>query len=313
MSARQLLSQMGIMGLDNMCVEKLEELDPEEQQKLLNEFSEVNSTGSIRTPSKWIFSHARTILATKAKNGQGVPRTSTFTSSGETSPLPELPDVMVDAECSAKLEELEPDDRTQLINLFIDENAKEEVRNPSSWLFARARTTIVEKLGKGKSKGKGSNALAAVGGKHGAGNSLQLLRHTYGVDDQAMDKIAELEYRDQMSLIAAFQQTAMYETINDPSKWLFAKARTILSKGVSHALGGKGMPSMSYGWQGKGGGKGTKPFKGGNSGSGQMLQIAELPGVQLDAQCLEKLQELDHSEQMALIEEFQTTDRKSVV
>lgn len=225
-----MLAEYGIKGVDSAAVQKMEELGPDEQAALLSDFMEANATEKIQNASKWLYAKARSLLVSLRKAGLGSGALAVVVpENGEE--IPELPGVMLDEECIKKMDELEPQEREDVI---ADFQAEQEIRNPSSWLFSKSRARIVKRV-------TGGRALTAYGspgssGRPSKGDDLVLTDEPLkelaemGVDDQAVSKLKELGAQDLQGLLLQFFQLYGSNQINDPSKWLYSKARTIAAR-----------------------------------------------------------------------------------
>jgi len=66
--------------------------------------------------------------------------------SAPTGTVPELPGVTLDRHALDKLAELQPDERENLCKEFIVYNAHKGIRNPSGWIFGKARTKVLQRM-----------------------------------------------------------------------------------------------------------------------------------------------------------------------
>eukprot|EP00927_Polykrikos_kofoidii_P049262 TRINITY_DN43347_c0_g1_i1.p1 TRINITY_DN43347_c0_g1~~TRINITY_DN43347_c0_g1_i1.p1 ORF type:complete len:540 (+),score=73.04 TRINITY_DN43347_c0_g1_i1:41-1621(+) len=375
---RSLLEQSGIFGVDEAAIEKIEELSMEEFLTLLTEFIQAHNASPITSPSKWFFAKARTCLAQRAEARKSLQAATVK----QLSEIPELPGFLLDEDCVRKISELEADERSELLQEFTKETQETVIRNPSSWLFSKARTRIVQRVsGRGGATPRAltnvqplalplssqlSTQLAArlspqlpvelpvqlpaqphaqlppelafllaagISSEQSVQNTQQtalsgleilaslgintssLMGLTLpssltlpapspslltpltsevsdldkltlmGVDAQAIEKLKELNQKDLTSLIQQFIQMYEQGQVNDPSKWLYAKARTILAQQAQ--------------------GRRLQRQASGKLGAGPAGMISELGGVAVDADTLAKLEELTESEKRDLFAEFQ--------
>lgn len=283
----------GVTGLDEACLRKLQELAPRQRREVLDEFLGAKASTEIQSPSKWLYSHARTRLshggarlhATRHVPGQAPPGTVR---------LPELPDVEVDATCLEKLSELDSLDRAQVIAQFVQDRGTGGIRNPSGWLYSHARSLLVDKQGKSKGKGKGeAKGLDTARSSFSAPQALEILVNQYQVDERAVGKFQELSRFDQVDILQKFLEASVFG-IKDPSRWIFAKARTRLTQRAAT----RGM---------------TQPAKVSSTVYVEHAEIPELPGVSLDRSAIDKLGELGEADRKALLEEFTEEHRKSEI
>lgn len=324
--------------LDNECIEKLGELEPHELLSIVTKFNEQSMVTAIQNPSSWLYSKARTLAATRSK---GLVDAHAIAAYDDNSAMLELQYAGIDEKALEKLKELCPEDRAVVVTEFQSKSA--EIQNPSSWLFSSARTRLSERAmqmsGKGKgAKGSGKGGFLPALGDLGAPSfrappaSPQAARRAaapapvrnfgapqrgvqqpagvqtadlaqYGVDQLAQDKLGELDPQNQQKLLAQFNQLYQSGQINDPSKWLFAKARTMLSqlggKGGGGGVGGPPRPSMHQ--------AAHSPAQGFGQRMKSEPNLSDL-GVTLDAQCQQKLDELTPEEKNALLQEFATAN-----
>mmetsp|Transcript_31481 Transcript_31481/g.61815 ORF Transcript_31481/g.61815 Transcript_31481/m.61815 type:complete len:516 (+) Transcript_31481:35-1582(+) len=308
-----MLDDYGITGVDDAAVLKLEELNHDDLIGLLTEFQNVSQSGSINSPSKWLFAKARSIKVQERKNGIMTPPPRVLLANGQE--IPELPGVLLDAECIEKMGELEEEEREQIIEEFQRESASTEIRNPSSWLFSKSRARIVIRVtggrpapkshGLGQSLGQGHLALPHPrpsqnqawsqprSQSHSASNIFQIgdpykELSEIGVDDLAIGKLKDLSAMDLQQLLVQFMQLYTTGEIQDPSKWLYAKARTIAARisqaqKAAHAHEPRMVKEEDYGATGT---------------------VPELPGVLLDEKALAKLEELGPEERDSLFAEY---------
>jgi len=103
-----MLDEYGITGVDDAAVQKLEELSEDDLIGLLTEFQNTSQSGSINSPSKWLFARARSIKVQERKQGIVTPPPRVSLTNGQE--IPELPGVLLDAECIEKMAELEAEE-----------------------------------------------------------------------------------------------------------------------------------------------------------------------------------------------------------
>lgn len=338
-SARSVFSENGIDELDDFAVSKIAELPKELQVHLANEFLATNNAEEIKAPSKWLFSKARTLLTEQARARKESGAEAEYVE-GDI-PLPELPHVYIDSMCNEKLEELDENERHELLKEYQQESLQQLISNPSRWLFSHARTKIVERRGKGggdnKGKGKDNGAMSRSSSRGSLSGAIDvaalqgaladdvdikktafaLVWKNIGVDQACEEKIAELETEDQQTLLQAFVKLPKGE-VKTPSAWLFSKARSMLSaRGgggthVGHDLLSRTASSRNASPSGRGApirpvsdsgkGKGGKDKPDG-AGRGKN-SLAELPGVALDDVAYGKIMELTEEEKEDLLEEY---------
>jgi len=216
--------------LDLEAQDKLQELDQVDLQDLMSQFQEANTRQMIKNPSGWVFAKARTKLATRAVKGGGKgsmtlrhsPVQPGLNMRAQTRPqwngnagAPAL-----DEEAQAKLDELGPTERADLLREFQEVSARDTIKNPSGWIFGKARTKL---------------ARQATGGATGGARRLppsSMLNPSMGIiqvlDEGARSKLEELDPGDRDNLLREFQVAQGRETIKNPSGWVFGKARSIL-------------------------------------------------------------------------------------
>mmetsp|Transcript_151061 Transcript_151061/g.266626 ORF Transcript_151061/g.266626 Transcript_151061/m.266626 type:complete len:402 (-) Transcript_151061:64-1269(-) len=337
--ARRLLSEMGILGVDNMCVEKLEALNPEQQRYVADKFVEALMNQDIQNPSKWITAKCGTV-ARRAKNKEGgqnrkdSPTRGRSRSDSPTSILGDIREIPVklDPRCVEKMQELDDWDRDVLIKLFLRENERLEIGNPSGWLFARARSRICDKFGKGKGKsskvwGENLDALKSFA-RHTnyrpatvadqARLELRRVAEDYSMDEGAIQQMQDLTAQEQLALLSAFRQEAQtqnwsaYESI-ECSRWLCEKANLIIKEGLSVALGrtsaraagAEKTPRVRNRTRHETLSPPRSPSGHTGTGKGGYVLTTKLPwNVNFDSAALDKLQELDEKEQDELMKEF---------
>lgn len=316
-----MLDEYGITGVDDAAVQKLEELSEDDLIGLLTEFQNTSQSGSINSPSKWLFARARSIKVQERKQGIVTPPPRALLTNGQE--IPELPGVLLDAECIEKMAELEAEEREQIIEEFQRESASTEIRNPSSWLFSKSRARIVIRVTGGRPAPKshghlalphprtsqnqvginnyqqprshsvGSNSISRNSLRNSASNIFQIgdpykELSEIGVDDLAIGKLKDLSAMDLQQLLVQFMQLYTTGEIQDPSKWLYAKARTIAARisqaqKAAHAHEPRMVKEEDYGATGT---------------------VPELPGVLLDEKALAKLEELEPQERENLFAEY---------
>merc|ERR1711879_671330 len=118
-------------------------------------FTQMKATGEITSPSKWVFSKARTILSERAREAKDWGKGSSGKGKGAKSgggsyTLDELPGVMLDQQAYEKLGELSEEDLQELLEEYNVENERNGVRNPSGWLYGRARTKAIARISPAK-------------------------------------------------------------------------------------------------------------------------------------------------------------------
>lgn len=299
-SVRLLLEQSGITGVDEAACQKLEELAPEDCVALLTEFQQANSTEHIMSPSKWLFARARSHLVQQRKQGIATTTPRVMITGGQE--IPELPGVLLDNECIEKMAELEPEERLSVIAEFQQESATSEIRNPSSWLFSKSRARIVIRVTGGRPMPRSLTAHLpppAQTSIFAIGDPYKELAEI-GVDDLAISKLKELSPADLQTLLVQFMQLYTQAQINDPSKWLYAKARSIAAK-LSQQQRQQYQHESTYNSS-----EHTNEGEGGGN-------VPELAGVTLDEKALAKLEELEPEERSALFIEYAIeASRKSI-
>lgn len=281
-AVQAMLQRAGIWGVDEAAVEKICELDANSQTQLMQDFKNTTESDPIASPSKWLFSKARTMLVQQQKMNP-TPRISPPEDVGEAVEVAELPGIVLDTKCLEKLNELEPEERAALLLQFQQEGADGSIRNPSSWLFAKARSAIVSRVTGGTGGGdKGGGKGAGKNSKTGIDPMMYLAQ--VGIDNMAQAKLRELSPGDLKSVVSSFQEMRSAGQIQDPSKWLYAKARSIAAKisQEKQALNrAHHMVSASAG-----------------------TVVPDLPGVMLDDSAVTKLQELEPEERAAIYSEY---------
>jgi len=304
-----MLDEYGITGVDDAAVQKLEELTHEDLTGLLTEFQNTLQSSSINSASKWLFARARSIKVQERKNGIVTPAPRVLLTTGQE--IPELPGVLLDAECIEKMGELESEEREQIIDEFQRESASTEIRNPSSWLFSKSRARIVIRVTGGRPAPKSHGHFALPHPRtshnqawsqprshshhsHSASNIFQIgdpykELSEIGVDDLALGKLKDLSAQDLQQLLVQFMQLYTTGEIQDPSKWLYAKARTIAAR-ISQAQ--------------KAAHAHEPPRMVKEEDYGATVTVPELPGVLLDEKALAKLEELEAQERESLFAEY---------
>jgi len=144
--------------------------------------------------------------------------------------------VLLDRDCIEKMDELEPEERASVVADFEAENDDHEIRNPSSWLFARSRARLVQRVTGGRASAPRSSS--GRGRKESMSEEAELFEHgdpfqelgSLGVDEQALSKLRELSVEDLRQLLAQFMELHGQHQIDNPSKWLFSRARTIAAR-----------------------------------------------------------------------------------
>jgi len=129
------------------------------------------SAGKIESPSRWLYAKARTIAAQASQQNLAIKKPAIVkrepleASTGDDGAeyaeevegnVPELKGVTLDASALIKLEELEEEERSALFMEYASEAAHKPIRNPSSWVYGRARTKITERF-TGRRKGNRSS------------------------------------------------------------------------------------------------------------------------------------------------------------
>jgi len=329
-SVTEVLQQAGITGVDEAAVQKLEELAYTDMLDLISEFQQADSVQPIISSSKWLFARARSTLVRQRQQLQGATSSATGKwsrpvtlvaapraqqkvvlqgashASGNTGlqELPELPGVLVDDDCVEKMNELEPEERDEVIEEYLRESAYMEIRNPSSWLFSKSRARIVIRVTGGRPLPRSGS-----GGYRGSskadrdifelGNPFNELADI-GVDELAIEKLKELGSSDLQTLLVQFMELHSQNQVNDPSKWLYSRARTIAAR-VSQAQKGSDYHGSDY-----------RDQRGSDYGGG-VGTVPELKGVMLDNKALAKLDELEPEERAKLFVEYELeASRKSI-
>lgn len=252
--ARRLLSEMGILGIDEMCVEALEALSPKLQRDVADKFVEALMNEDITNPSKWITLKCGRLRRKKSLARSRSRSDSPIRSFGDVREIP----VKLDPRCVEKMEELDDQDRDILIKLFLRENERLEIQNPSGWLFARARSRICDKWGKGTGKsskvwGENIDSLKCFA-RHvqqqqrpatvaeQARLELRRVALDYCVDEEPMQQMEDLTAQEQLALLSAFREEAKtqnwgaYDQV-ESSRWLSEKASVVIKEGLGVALG----------------------------------------------------------------------------
>eukprot|EP00927_Polykrikos_kofoidii_P066561 TRINITY_DN62143_c0_g1_i1.p1 TRINITY_DN62143_c0_g1~~TRINITY_DN62143_c0_g1_i1.p1 ORF type:complete len:605 (+),score=99.38 TRINITY_DN62143_c0_g1_i1:133-1815(+) len=150
------IEALGSLGVDEQAMMKLQEVDGKDMDCLLQQFFSMYEQGEVKDVSKWLFSKARTILSQNAASRRAwtnVPSGSISSSVAQDGsvPVPELGGIVIDVEARSKLEELADSERRDLFAEFQIQSAMEPIRNPSGWLYGKARSIAAAK----KSGGKG--------------------------------------------------------------------------------------------------------------------------------------------------------------
>lgn len=226
----------------------------------------------------------------------------------DSSQIAELPGIALDESCIQKLGELEPAERNDVIQEYLLEDRSSGVRNPSGWLFGRARSRIVVRVSGGKGAAKGAAHSPILVSRvplqrqreytrgfswtrHGSIDALFGLEDL-GVDEQALKKLGEVPYEQLFGLLRQFEQLHGEGQIKDPSKWLFSKARTIAAS-RTQSLPPVVQPTTGHG--------------------GRFSTVPELEGIHLDSAAYEKLEELDPEERTEVINEYFTASAETPI
>jgi len=232
------------------------------------------------------------------------------------------------------MNELEPEERDAVMEEYQRESAHTEIRNPSSWLFSKSRARIVIRVTGGRPQPR------SAGGYHGGsskvGRNIFEVGDPYselaeiGVDDLAIEKLKELGPAELQTLLVQFMELHSQGQVNDPSRWLYSRARTIAAR-VSQAAkgrpGGDRVHDTSYRGQSNRSlreyesssagsdyhGSNYRGHRGSDNDGGGMGTVPELKGVVLDEKALAKLDELEPEEREKLFVEYQLeASRKSI-
>merc|ERR1719215_2380211 len=130
-------------------------------------------------------------------------------------------DPPLDPKAQEKLAELDQGDRDDVLYEFQQANSKNTIQNPSGWIFARARTKLIDRQTGRRPPNR------APGGQDTA--QAQFLRILPTLDMEAQDKLQELEQVDLQDLMREFQEVNSRQMIKNPSGWVFGKARSKLA------------------------------------------------------------------------------------
>merc|ERR1711904_414313 len=131
--------ELTMRGVDQQAQDKIRELPQQEQVALMRLFAQQSRDGQLQDPSKWLFAKARTILSRMAEERRSV-RVQTFAGT-----VAELGGVALDTDAMGKLQELTDSERQELYAEFNQVKMIEGIKNPSGWIFGKARTKLVER------------------------------------------------------------------------------------------------------------------------------------------------------------------------
>mmetsp|Transcript_69630 Transcript_69630/g.151506 ORF Transcript_69630/g.151506 Transcript_69630/m.151506 type:complete len:251 (+) Transcript_69630:374-1126(+) len=206
------LPELPGVPLDGPCIEKLQELEPLERDELIEELRAKMDEGSLRNPSGWLFSKARSKVVARVTGGRGgVP--STWKNDQEDEEKAEifssLEEHGIDEDAASKLNELTAHDLRTLCARFDEVNETSGISDPSKWFFAKARSMLAQEA---------QNRRALRG-------QVPNLDHLK-LDAQAMDKLAELNEEERKQVVADFYTENGRDPIRNPSSWIYGKART---------------------------------------------------------------------------------------